>query len=553
MEKNMNYQIKSTDVLVIGAGLAGLRAAREAASSGAHVIIISKKSTCASRDIMGFCAPVGSNDSPDCFVQDLKRSGANINDNEIVEVVANETINQVKFFEDHGFSFDLDEQGKYHQQKPLGCSVPRLVHQEAMTGSRLMDLLIKENEALGVEMLCHVNILDVYKNNNTICGAVGIDLDSESFLVISAHAVVLATGGCGDTQSATTYPKGLSGDGYAIALRAGAELVDMEFQQFEPCCAIYPKTIYGNILCTTMLNLGGKITNQNGENLLDSHGLDLNTLQKDILSRAIVDEIENGSPTPHGGVYFDVRSLPKKVVVVDHNVFYDPIKRGGVDITEELVEVAPMVHTTLGGIKISSDASSRIKGLFAAGEVTGGLHGANRLGGCAGSETVSIGAIAGRSAADYAVSNADIMLSEENIQKDLALRSKHLGGEDLYQLRKLNEMLYKVSDSSLGIMRSGTDLKKGIDALNKVEAEARFLKVSSFTELAWYYELLNRICVIKMQLQSSLYRQESRGVFFRRDFPQQNDSAWACNIVISLNGDQLYMRTSPKPDIINTI
>ena len=542
----MTYQLKTTDVLVVGAGLAGLRAAREAAGLGVRVLLVGKKTACASRDIMGFCAAVGKQDSPDCFIQDLTRSGSEINDNELVRTLVSESDNQVRFFEKQGFSFDLDENGLYHQQTPLGCSVPRIVHQEAMTGSRLMDLLAKECGELGVEILNGITILDVCTKNGKVCGAVGIDQNSGDFLVIKAAAVVLATGGCGDTQSATTYPKGLAGDGYAIALRAGAELVDMEFQQFEPCCAVYPETIRGDILCTTMLKLGGKVINQNGEDVLERHGLHLSTLQKDILARAIVDEIETGAPTPHGGVYFDVRSLPRKTVVIDHNIFYDPIKRGGVDITEELVEVAPMVHTTLGGIKIRPDASSRVDGLFAAGEVSGGIHGANRIGGCAGSETVSFGAIAGRSAAGYVHASPDCPLSEEDIQKDLSLRSEHLHGEDLSRLQDLSERLYQISDSSLGIIRCGEKLRCGIDKLSRLETEAKTVRVSNLTELAWYQELINRIYVIRMQLEASLCREESRGAFYRSDYPNQDDSAWKRNIVISLDGDHLRLRIDPE-------
>ncbi len=542
----MTYQVKQTDVLVVGAGLAGLRAAREAAAAGARVTVVNKKGICASRDIMGFCAAVGDRDSLELFSADLRRSGSEINDNALIQALVEEAGEQVSFFERQGFTFDRDERGAYHLQSPLGCSVPRLVHQEAMTGSRLMDLLLEECHELGVVFLSPVIILDVYAADGAICGAVGIDLNASEFLVFKTPAVILATGGCGDTQSATTYPKGLAGDGYAIALRAGAELVDMEFQQFEPCCAIYPKTIFGNILCTTMLKLGGKISNQNGEDVLARHGLSFETLQKDTLARAIVDEIAHGAPTPHGGVYFDVRSLPRKSVVIDHNVFYDPIKRGGVDITEELVEVAPMVHTTLGGVKIRPDASTQVDGLFAAGEVSGGIHGANRIGGCAGSETVSFGAISGRSAAKYALSGPKAVLRPMQIQEDLARRTEHLGTESIGNLQDLKEQSLRIADDALGIIRSASSLRTGLDALSKLEDEAASVRVKNLADLARYQELLNRICVLKTQLMSSDLRQESRGALYRSDFPERNDVVWRRNILISLDGDALRLRVSPE-------
>lgn len=516
--------IKSADVLVVGAGMAGLRAAREAVHNGVSVIVALKGSTAASREIMGFCAPVDSSDSYELFSSDLKRSGCGINKEELIDALVHESKKQVSEFEKMGFVFDKKKDG-YHLQTPLGSSVPRIVHQEALTGTRIMDMLYKDCVENGVEFI-NCTVLDLLVDQNTVAGAVGIDTKENQFTAIKAKSVVLATGGCSDIYPVSTYPKGTAGDGYAIAYRAGAELVDMEFQQYEPCCAIYPEAVLGDVVCTTMLKLGAKLVNAAGENIIEKHGLSFSKLQKDILSKAIIKEIASGNASEHGGVLFDATVLPEKVVVVEHNVFYNPLKAGGVDLTKEPVEVAPVAHTTLGGIAIAPDTSCKVTGLFAAGEVIGGLHGANRIGGCAGAETVSFGAIAGNSASEYAKSAEFADRFEQLLDSDIANREKYFGEGSDDVINSLSEELSSIVGKALGLFKNEEDLETGVKKLYDLRERFSAVKASDISSAEKLFCLANKICVAEMQLLSALSREESRGGFFRTDYPEESEKKY---------------------------
>ena len=308
-----------------------------------------------------------------------------------------------------------------------------------------------------------------------------------------------------------------------MAYRAGAELVDMEFQQYEPCCAIYPDTVLGDVVCTTMLRLGAKLTNAAGEDLIEKHGLSLSKLQKDTLSKAIAKEIASGVRSEHGGVLFDATVLPEKVVVVEHNVFYDPLKAGGVDLTREAVEVAPVAHTTLGGIAIRPDTSCDVQGLFAAGEVIGGLHGANRIGGCAGAETVSFGAIAGTSASDYA-KNAQFADSFDSVlEKDVLCRAAYFGEDKHDMINTVSERLSTLVGKALGLFKNDADLESALKELDVLCNQLSAVKVADINAAEALFSLKNKLCAAKMQLLSALSRKESRGGFFRSDYPELSE------------------------------
>lgn len=522
MEKTM---VRSADVFVVGAGMAGLRAAREAVHNGSRVIVAMKGKRSASREIMGFCAPVSPADSYELFAGDLKRSGCGINNEQLIDTLVHESRKQVTEFEKMGFVFDT-KNGEYHLQSPLGSSVPRIVHQEALTGTRLMDLLYADCAENGVEFLDDFTVLDLLVDDNTVIGAIGIDRKEGCFVAVKAKAVVLATGGCSDIYPISTYPKGIAGDGYAMAYRAGAELVDMEFQQYEPCCAIYPDTVLGDVVCTTMLRLGAKLTNAAGEDLIEKHGLSLSRLQKDTLSKAIAKEIASGVCSEHGGVLFDATVLPEKVVVVEHNVFYDPLKAGGVDLTKEAVEVAPVAHTTLGGIAIRPDTSCGVKGLFAAGEVIGGLHGANRIGGCAGAETVSFGAIAGTSASDYAKAAQFADSFDSVLEKDVLCREACFGEDEHDMINSLNKRLSALVGKALGLFKNDADLESAVKELAVLCEQLSAAKVSDMSAAEALFSLKNKLCAAEMQLLSALSRKESRGGFFRTDYPEQSETKY---------------------------
>jgi hypothetical protein len=336
------------------------------------------------------------------------------------------------------------------------------------------------------------------------------------------------------------YPKGLIGDGYAMAAKAGAEMVDMEFTQFEPCCIVHPQSLWGKLIVTTMLNEGGKLLNNKGEEFMKNNEKGYK-MQKSELSRAIVEEIRSGGGTEHGGVWMDVTALPHDRVAIDNSIFYDPPKREGIDITEVPVEVAPAAHTFMGGVRINENCESSLNGLLAAGEVSGGIHGANRLGGCAGAEVFVFGCIAGRQAHEVA--------SVRNICTDKALRiADALAGryENLPQTTTVTEeelALYATLKADiaagLGIYRSEGEMNTCLEKLGQHE---KALADGRIKDVQLKINCENIILVARMQLLASLKRKESRGVLARTDYPLLDDENWKKNIIVSFENDGICLR-----------
>ena len=524
----------TTDVLVIGTGLTGLRAANEAAREGANVILVGKGVN-ASVDIMGFNIAIRPGDSEDIYYEDIIRSGNYINNKKAARLLAEESTKQVAYLESIGFVFDKNDDGTYHAQHPIGSTIPRLIHQKAVSGIEAIKLITADNEKRGVRVQYPVMITELLKNEDNVIGAVGMDLKDGTFVSYLCKSVILATGGCGKIHPISTYPKGIVGDGYAMGHRAGAELIDMEFLQYEPCCLVYPEEVIGQPLPTTMVMAGAELYNSKGETFTQNYGLHRGNMQKGELSRAIAAEIEAGRGTKNGGIYYDLTMLPHDYIAVDHCIFYEPALAAGLDITKVKAEVAPAAHTCLGGIKINERCESTVNGLYAAGEVAGGVHGANRIGGSAGAETLSFGAVAGR----FAARNA--LKSQNNVSADITAtyidnhkqdhfakynRSGTLTSDNLYE--KLSMLMHK----KVGIIRDNEGLLSAASQLKKIKSELHNVAVNDLNNLIMLYQLENMITTSKMQIKSSLIRKESRGVYFRSDYPEKNDQEWLKNITI---------------------
>lgn len=541
MEKKMIY----TDVLVIGAGVAGLRAACAAVRQGVKVIIVNKGAS-ASPEIMGFDAVVEKEDTKDCFFEDLRASACNISREELSRTLAECSVNEIDFLESIGFHFDQKPDGEYHVLHTLGCKYPRLVHHKAITGLQAVHLMIDDCRARGVEIHQPVTITDIIRTDAKAVGAVGVNMDSGELTEYISKAVILASGGCGAMQRETTYPKEIVGDGYAIAYRAGADLLDMEFQQFEPCSFIYPEDIKGRVVPTTLLRSGAELRNGLYQEFMTKYGLNRANAKKGELARAMVSEVNAGRGTPHGGIYYDMTMMPREMIVEGHSIFYEPALAAGLDITKEPAEMIPAAHTNLGGVCIDKTGATKIPGLYAAGEVTGGVHGADRIGGSAGAEALVFGNRAGTSAAAYAkdMSFADkesvdtVIIPHELLYATFCERKT---GIPVTELRtRIRETLTK----NVSIFRNEQKLTAAMKEIMCVEAELETAYADTPEDIVLLYNCYNMVLLAKMQITASLMRKESRGVFFREDFPERDDANWSRNIIFTRGGNEMQIRVA---------
>lgn len=527
---------KTADLLVIGKGAAGLRAACAAAEKGVSVLVVGKGS-CVSPEVMGFNCAVEPGDSAQCFYEDILQAGQEINNTALARKLAEGSVREVDFLESLGLTFDRKEDGSYHTLGTLGSRYTRLVHHKALTGVEEVRLMNQRLRELNVPFEENTTIADLVICDGRVCGAVGFHNDDGSFVSFHAKAVVLACGGGSAIRSISTYPRTYTGDGYAIAARAGAKLIDMEFQQFEPCSFVYPESLRGKIVPTTLLRSGAKLLNGRGEEFMGNYGLSRENARKGPLSRAIATEIAEGRGTPHGGIYYDMTMLPEEMIVKGHSIFYVPAKAAGLDITKVPAEMAPASHTFMGGVDAQGDTSTGVKGLFVCGEAMGGVHGADRIGGNAGAEILVFGHQAGESAAAYiaqAHPDAPEALFSEAESGFLARHNHYLGRTTGTPVSELRGRLTEVMDKYVGILRDEAGLKKALTALDELDQAFDNAYADGKEGVRALYECANLLLFGRMQVMASLLRRESRGVFTRTDYPERDDAAWKKNIVFHL-------------------
>lgn len=506
-----------TDVLIIGAGIAGVRAAVAASRLGARVTVVSK-GPCCTGGVIGFNAPVGRGDSEQLYYDDLIKSGCSLNDPVLARTLAEKSKDEVSFLVELGLRFDRLPDGSCHLIQPLGCTVPRLVHTGSRTGAAAERLLVEDCLQRGVEFVPDIMIFDLVRAQGEIRGAAGVNLKTGELSAWIAGAVVLAAGGCGDIYPVTTYPPGISGDGYAMAFRAGAELVDMEFLQFEPCCFTYPEKFRGMGLSTTMLMEGARLKNRLGDDFVAQTFTSGTAIQKGELSRAIWSQIAQGKGTEHGGVYYDLTRLPEKTVR-DHCFFFDALMKSGVNLKDQPAEVAPAAHTCLGGVRVDRLCKSSAEGLYAAGEAVGGLHGANRIGGCAGAEVFVFGAIAGQSAANRALADAhDPAKAQLAGRRLMEIYKRRIGRAPVPAIDYMSEIRGIVSEK-IGLIRNEQALTQAIDELQALAQTLCASLAPDMKRLAGLVAAENMVETALLCAKASLSRRESLGVFFREDVP----------------------------------
>ena len=497
-----------TDVLVAGAGIAGTKAAYTAAQNGCDVLVIAKSRVTASDFVLGFNAVVSENDSVELYANDTMSGGGNINNPALVKTLAENSAKEVEFIEKTGLAFDKEE-GSYHLLKPLGCSEARLAHIKNTTGRISLEKFRKMAEEAGVKTLDNVMLADVICENGRAVGAIAFDLEKKEIIQISAKAIIVATGGI-HIATDSTYPYSMTGDGYGAAYRAGAELIDMEFIQYEPCRCIYPKKLG---ISTTLLAKGGKITNSRKERFLLRHYKTEGDAPKDALAKLIFAEIINGNGSEHGGVYLDLTDIPADEIIEKHSLYYNRFMNAGIDLTKEIVEVGPCAHSFMGGIVIDEKCRTRIDGLFAAGEAAGGIHGANRVGGNAGTEIYVFGTIAGSSAAEYAKSASFGEIKTSSVSFDKNGKDKQFFEDNKVELQA-------IMAKYMGPVRDGQTLSEAMAFIEALEKEVCDTPASDFDAAVSKKECENMLTVCRCAATAATERKESRGVHTRLDFPE---------------------------------
>ena len=592
----------SYDVLVIGAGGAGLRAAIEAAASGVRVGVVCKSLLGKAHTVMaegGIAAALANVDDRDNWrvhFADTMRGGQYLNNCRMAELHAKEAPECVRELEGWGALFDRTKDGRILQRNFGGHKYPRLAHVGDRTGLEMIRTLQDHGIHTGMEVHMECTVLGLLMDSGRIAGACGYDREKGLFRLWQANAVVLATGGIGRAFKITSNSWEYTGDGLALAYDVGAELQDMEFVQFHPTGMVWPISVRGILVTEGVRGEGGVLRNSEGRRFMFDDIPDLykeqtadseeegwrytqgdrnarrppELLTRDHVARCINREVKAGRGTPHGGVLLDIAwiktHLPKSEEHIKRKLpsMYHQFKQlADLDITKEPMEVGPTTHYMMGGIRVDGDSQmSSVPGLFAAGEVAAGLHGANRLGGNSLSDLVVFGRRAGRFAAEFAKSNKAATVDEQQLQTTasaaLAPFDRGLSGENPYQIQ------YDLQDAMqdlVGIVRTENEMLRALESISHLRARADHVGITGNRQYnnGWHtaMDLDSLLVVSEAVTRAALLRKESRGAQFREDFPSK-DAEWGRhNIVVSRSADggmQVEKRPlTPIPDELKAV
>jgi succinate dehydrogenase / fumarate reductase flavoprotein subunit len=588
------------DVLVIGAGGAGLRAAVEARESGLRVAIICKSLFGKAHTVMaegGAAASMGNANSNDNWMvhfRDTMRGGKFLNHFRMAELHAKESPDRIWELEVWGALFDRTKEGKISQRNFGGHEYPRLAHVGDRTGLELIRTMQQKIVALQqadkrehgdyeshIKVFAELTITEILKENGKIAGAYGYWRESGSEVLFEAPAVIIATGGVGKTFKITSNSWEGTGDGHALALKAGANLVDMEFLQFHPTGMVWPPSVRGILVTESVRGEGGILTNINGERFMfkyipdvfkdkyadneaeadrwyedqDNNRRPPELLPRDEVARAINTEVKAGRGTEHGGVFLDVSKRISAEIIKKRlpSMWHQFYELAGVDITKEAMEVGPTCHYVMGGVEVEPDTAAAVgvPGLFAAGEVAGGMHGSNRLGGNSLSDLLVFGRRAGMGAAAYVKQNSDASVTEATVALAAARIEApfaRTGGENSYSL---HTELQEVTHNLVGIIRTGTELEEAIEKIAEIRKRSANVAVSGGRKFNpgfhLAFDLDNMLLVAESTAKSAISREESRGGHTRDDFPGMNSGWRQSNHIASFDGSQVSVRKQALP------
>ena len=500
------------DCLIIGGGLAGLWAARETVNAGLKTVMI-RDGRGASPWVHGFNNPVREGDSARVFLEDTLRSGHGLSDPELAEALCTDSAEIFDEIAQMGLSFNRTLSGEYQAIRPLGASFPRVVSIGNETGTAVIDRLSAE---LGdrITEFPNARALKLLMTGDRVTGALIYNREKDRWLTIRAKAVVLACGGFCGIFPVSTNKHDSGGDGCAMAYDAGAELCDMEFIQFEPSAAVWPPELIGTSMITTLFYEGAVLRNRQGERFMLAHSEDGEKVGKDVLARCIAAEIAKGNGTRHGGVWMDITGVPPEKLDTDYPMYAARYRDVGIDIKTQWVELAPAPHTALGGVRIDAGCRTSVPGLYACGEVTGGLHGANRIGGSAGLETMVFGRRAGRSVVRELTEGGNaIEISDEPFHVCYG------GNSVADRLDELRHAMQSALAAGAAAVRSGVTLNRAHHTIKRLAAKAGELHGQNNREVFGLYRLRNDLVTAMMVLTAAAERTESVGCHYRSDHP----------------------------------
>ena len=512
----VEYRKITTDVAIIGGGLTGTVTAFELAKAGKKVTVI-RDGRGASPHVAGFnVAGVEDGDNIGIFAEDTKESAQGQADPALVDILCNGSAELPEYLKTVGFAFDTDKNGTLKARKSLGSSFARVVGKGNSSGAEILSIIDRDlRQRKNVSILEKARALRLFQKNGHITGVLIYEKQSDCFTVIEAPRVLLASGGYAGIFPFTSNSRDISGDTVAMALLAGAHATDLEFVQFEPSCAVWPESIRGKGMITTLFYEGAILTNAQGERFMFSCSPCGEQVNKDVLAKAIAKELREGRGTPHGGVWFDASGVDSARMLSAYAPFVERYRNVGIDLLSQPVEVANAAHTSLGGVKVNSRCETDVSGLYAAGEALGNLHGANRIGGSAGTETLVFSRCA--AAAIQSEMNCSApTVSEEDVKNLLSNSEKpHLSSERAEQIRaQAAELL----GNHLGVEREEKGLSFAASELERLYSQAIASCFGTenkdiFEKLSLENLLITALAVAK----SALLRDNSVGCHLRID------------------------------------
>ncbi len=557
-----SIEMHEHDVLVIGAGGAGLRAAIEALAQGASVGVICKSLLGKAHTVMaegGIAAAMANVDPADDWrthFRDTMRGGKLLNNWRMAQLHAQEAPERVRELEQWGALFDRTQDGRILQRAFGGHTFKRLCHVGDRTGLEMIRTLQDRGVQMGFDVYMECTVARLLKDGERVAGALAYWREQGRFVQFKAKAIVIATGGIGKAWRVTSNSWEYTGDGMALAYEAGAELLDMEFVQFHPTGMVWPPGVQGILVTEAVRGEGGVLRNRLGERFMEKYDpkkLDLST--RDVVARAIYTEVREGRGTEHGGAFLDISQKPAEYVKRKLPSMYHQFKElADVDITKEPMEVGPTCHYMMGGIRVEAEtARSSLPGLFAAGEAAAGLHGANRLGGNSLSDLLVFGRRAGLAAAGYAksapapsVAPADV----EAAQREALAPFERREGENPYTLHRDLQVLMQ---NLVGIFRTREDLEKALGELETLKRRLAGVSVegSRMFNPGWHLalELKSMLTVSEAVTRAAMMREESRGAHSRIEFPN-SEAAWGKkNIIVKREGAAMALRQQPVAEM----